>query len=48
MAKNASMSEYRTATGLEALVGYLYLQNRMERVIELIKKGLLEIQNKEK
>ncbi|MDD6208353.1 MAG: ribonuclease III domain-containing protein [Clostridiales bacterium] len=40
MAKNASMSDYRTATGVEALVGYLYLDHQMERVIMLIKKGL--------
>ena len=42
MAKNASMSDYRRATGLEALVGYLYLQNKMERIVELIKIGLKE------
>lgn len=40
MAKNASIIEYKKATGLEALVGYLYLLDKMERVIELVKKGL--------
>ncbi len=39
-AKNASISDYRSATGLEALVGYLYLDNRLDRVLELIKAGL--------
>lgn len=39
-AKNASITEYRSATGLEALMGYLYLDNRLERVLELIKAGL--------
>ena len=39
-AKNASVADYRKATGMEALLGYLYLQNRMERVIELVKEGL--------
>ncbi len=40
MAKNASMSDYRKATGFEALMGYLYLQDRTDRVLELVKKGL--------
>lgn len=38
-AKNASMSDYRKATGLEALCGYLYLQNNMERLTGLLKEG---------
>lgn len=40
MAKNATMSDYRRATGFEALIGFLYLENRMERMMELILKGL--------
>lgn len=40
IAKNASVTDYRIATGLEALIGYLYLQNNMNRVIELIEAGL--------
>lgn len=36
-AKNAGVVEYRTATGLEALMGYLYLTGRMERLLELIR-----------
>lgn len=39
-AKNASVGEYRKATALEALFGYLYLTGNMERVLELLKMGL--------
>ena len=39
-AKNASIGDYRKATGLEALMGYLYLQGRTERILELVKNGL--------
>lgn len=31
-AKNATMGQYRKATGLEALYGYLYLKGNMERL----------------
>ena len=40
MAKNATMTDYRKATGFEALMGYLYLSNQMERMVYLIKEGL--------
>ncbi len=39
-AKNATLTDYKNATALEALVGYLYLTGRMERVLELLKLGL--------
>ena len=39
-AKNASYSEYCKATGLEALVGYLYLKGETERLVKLVKAGL--------
>ena len=39
VAKNASMMDYRKATGVEALVGYLYLAGDMDRIIELIGIG---------
>ena len=39
-AKNATMSEYRRATGFEALMGYLYLKGDMERMIQLISLGI--------
>ena len=42
MAKHATMSEYRMATGFEALMGYLYLEGRTERLLELVKLGLEE------
>lgn len=37
MAKHATVADYRKATGLEALVGYLYLTDRFERLMDLIK-----------
>lgn len=40
MAKNATMSDYRKATGFEALMGWLYLKDDFERLVELIKKGV--------
>lgn len=39
-AKNATVSDYRKATGLEALMGYLYLEEDTKRIIELIHTGL--------
>ena len=39
-AKNASIVEYRMATGVEALIVYLYLSGRTARALELIKIGL--------
>ncbi len=33
--KGASRGEYRKATALEALFGWLYLQHRTERINEL-------------
>lgn len=43
MAKNATMKDYRMATGFEALVGYLYLSEQMERLFELVSHGLKKI-----
>lgn len=42
MAKNASMSDYRRATGFEALMGYLYMTEQWDRMLELIKIGITE------
>ena len=36
MSKHASVSEYRHATGLEAVMGYLHLLGRHERIRELM------------
>ena len=40
MAKNASMTDYKYATGFEALIGFLYLDNRCDRALELVKLGI--------
>lgn len=40
MAKNATMADYRRATGFEALMGYLYLSDQFERIMELVQIGL--------
>ncbi len=40
MAKHATMWDYRRATGFEALMGYLYLCHKWERMFYLIKQGL--------
>lgn len=36
-AKNASISDYRHATGFEALIGYLYLSGKTERMNEIMR-----------
>lgn len=41
--KNTPVAEYRQATGFEALMGYLYLTGRTDRLEELIAKGLSSI-----
>ena len=42
-AKNASIRDYRMATGFEALVGYLYLTGQYERLLKLVHDGLERI-----
>lgn len=39
-AKNATITDYLKATGLETLCGWLYLQNRLPRFLELLKEGM--------
>lgn len=34
------MSDYRKATGFEALMGYLYLQDEFERLVDLVQAGI--------
>lgn len=46
MAKNATMSDYRKATGFEALMGFLYLTDQFDRILFLVKEGLLAINEK--
>ena len=38
-AKHASMSDYRQATALETLVGWLYLKGETARLLSLIRRG---------
>ena len=42
MARHATMTDYRKATGFEALMGYLYLTGQTERMLSLIRLGLQE------
>ena len=39
-AKNATVIEYRKATGFEALCGYLYLTGKQERMLSLVKRAV--------
>ncbi len=40
MAKNAEMTDYRMATGFEAVMGYLHLKQDYERMVTLIHLGI--------
>ena len=42
-AKNASVLDYRKATGLEALYGYLYLSGQEERLLALLRLSLADL-----
>ena len=46
--KNASIQDYRYATGFEALLGYLHLSGQTERLESLITSSIQFIENKEK
>ena len=39
-AKNASTMDYLEATGFEAVMGYLYLTGQMDRICELVNRGI--------
>lgn len=39
-AKNQSVTDYRRATGFEALLGHLYLKKDWKRILDLVKIGL--------
>ena len=39
-AKNQSLTDYRRATGFEALMGWLYMKDEWERMLDLIRIGL--------
>lgn len=40
--KNANVHEYMYSTAFEALIGYLYLTKKYERIKELVEKYILE------
>ena len=42
-AKNASIADYRKATGLEALIGFWYLTGQSHRMLFMIKEGLVKL-----
>ena len=46
-AKNQSITDYRRATGFEALLGYLYLKKEWKRMLDLVKIGLDSIKKGE-
>ena len=43
--KSATVSEYRTATGMEVLFGYLHLSAQTERIDALFRIGYIDIDN---
>ena len=46
-AKNQSVTDYRRATGFEALMGYLYLKRDWKRMLELICDGLESLEEED-
>ena len=46
-AKNQSVTDYRRATGFEALIGYLYLNREYRRMLELVKLGIDSLNEEE-
>ena len=42
-ARNQSLTDYRRATGFEALMGWLYLKSDWKRIIDLVKIGLAHL-----
>lgn len=40
VAKHAKLSEYKMSTGFEAFLGALYLTDRIDRAIEIVKIGM--------
>ena len=45
--KNAGCMEYRKATGFEAVLGYLYITGRTERLAELLTKAAAAVKEEE-
>lgn len=46
-AKNQTITDYRRATGFEALLGFLYLKKEYARLMQLVKIGLDSLEKKE-
>ena len=46
--KSATMSEYRSATGMEVLFGYLHLQGKSERIGELFSAAYAQDEDESK
>lgn len=46
-AKNQSITDYRRATGFEALIGYLYLEHRYERLTQIVSIGLASMEKRD-
>lgn len=46
-AKNQSITDYRRATGFEALIGWLYLRKEYKRIVDLVKTGLMSLEREE-
>lgn len=47
-AKNQSVTDYRRATGFEALLGFLYLKKDWKRLLDLVKIGMEHEEHGEK
>lgn len=43
--KNADVTDYRRASGFEALIGYLYLSKREDRLLELMELAYINSHN---
>lgn len=43
MSKSSTSADYHKATGMEAVIGYLYLMNQQNRLVELMKTGLIAV-----
>lgn len=46
-AKNQSVTDYRRATGFEALMGWLYLKKDYKRMLDLVRMGLESLDEKQ-
>ena len=44
-AKNATVSDYRHATGFEALIGFLYIKGKYKRAVELVRAGCRSLED---